>query len=304
MNVRLSDRRHRLCIVADEVRIGLDVAQHQLLWPELAERVGFAEQAGFDGAWVFDHFKPLYGDSKGPCMEAWTLLAGLAAVTSKIRVGALVTGITYRYPSILATEAITVDQISNGRLEIGLGAAWHQPEHEELGIPFPPLKERAERLEEGVQVMRLVMTKDRATFHGQHYQLEHATYRPRPVQTPHPPFWIGAGGEQLMLPIVARQADAWHAFGSDQTLAAKSHLLDQLAEKAGRDPKSILRSASLSLSRPWGQVARRANNLREAGFGYLVAECRQKAERASRRSSRRLCRNSSNLAQHGSRRVS
>jgi F420-dependent oxidoreductase-like protein len=238
----------------------------------LVDRVQFAESAGFDGAWVFDHFKPLYGDSNGPCLEAWTLLAGLAAVTRRVRLGVLVTGITYRHPSILATEAITVDHISNGRLEIGMGAAWHEPEHEELGIPFPPLKERAERLEEGVQVMRLLMTKDRATFAGRHYQLARASYHPRPVQRPHPPIWIGAGGEQLMLPIVARQADAWHAFGSDDSLTRKSKLLDQLAEKAGRDPKAILRSASLSLSRPWDQVRRRASQLRAAGFGYLIAE--------------------------------
>jgi len=255
-----------------QMRIGLDTAQHQLLWPELVDRVQFAESAGFDGAWVFDHFTPLYGDPNGPCLEAWTLLAGLASETKRIRLGALVTGITYRHPSILATEAITVDHISNGRLEIGMGAAWHEPEHELLGIPFPPLRERAERLEEGVQVMRLLMTKDRATFAGRHYQLAEASYHPRPVQRPHPPIWIGAGGEQLMLPIVAREADAWHAFGSDDTLARKSGLLDQLAEKAGRDPKTILRSASLSLSRPWDQVRRQAAQLRAAGFGYLIAE--------------------------------
>jgi len=254
------------------MRIGLDTAQHQLTWPELVERVQFAETAGFDGAWVFDHFKPLYGDPNGPCMESWTLLAGLAAITSQVRLGVLVTGITYRHPSILATEAITLDHISNGRLEIGMGAAWHEPEHEQLGIPFPPLKERAERLEEGVQVMRLLMTKDRASFAGRHYQLAKASYHPRPVQRPHPPIWIGAGGEQLMLPIVARQADAWHAFGSDDSLARKSRLLDQMAEKAGRDPKTILRSASLSLSRPWDQVRRRAAQLRAAGFAYLIAE--------------------------------
>jgi F420-dependent oxidoreductase-like protein len=254
------------------MRIGLDVAQHQLLWPELAQRVQFAESAGFDGAWVFDHFTPLYGDPNGPCLEGWTLLAGLAAVTSRIRLGVLVTGITYRHPSVLATEAITVDHISKGRLELGLGAAWHQPEHEALGIPFPPLKERAERLEEGVQVIRLLMTKDRATFDGRYYQLASASYHPKPVQRPHPPVWIGAGGEQLMLPIVARQADAWHAFGSEDSMVRKSRLLDQLAEKAGRDPKAILRSASLSLSRPWDQVRRRAAQLRAAGFGYLIAE--------------------------------
>jgi F420-dependent oxidoreductase-like protein len=234
--------------------------------------VQFAESAGFDGAWVFDHFTPLYGDPNGPCLEGWTLLAGLAAVTSRIRLGVLVTGITYRHPSVLATEAITVDHISKGRLELGLGAAWHQPEHEALGIPFPPLKERAERLEEGVQVIRLLMTKDRATFDGRHYQLASASYHPKPVQRPHPPIWIGAGGEQLMLPIVARQADAWHAFGSEASMVRKSRLLDQLAEKAGRDPKAILRSASLSLSRPWDQVRRRASQLRAAGFGYLIAE--------------------------------
>ena len=254
------------------MRIGLDLAQHQLLWPELAERVQFAESAGFDGAWVFDHFSPLYGDPNGPCLEGWTLLAGLAAITSRIRLGVLVTGITYRHPSVLATEAITVDHISNGRLELGMGGAWHQPEHEALGISFPPIKERAERLEEGVQLIRLLMTKDRASFSGRHYHLRNASYHPRPVQRPHPPIWIGASGEQLMLPIVARQADAWHAFGSDQSMVRKSRLLDKLAEKAGRDPKAILRSASLSLSRPWDQVRRRAAQLREAGFGYLIAE--------------------------------
>src|SRR5438128_10623564 len=105
------------------MRIGLDVAQHQLLWPELAERVQFAESAGFDGAWVFDHCTPLYGDRNGPCMEAWTLLAGLAALTSRLRLGVLVTGVTYRHPSILATEATTVGHIWIGRLEPGLADA-------------------------------------------------------------------------------------------------------------------------------------------------------------------------------------
>src|SRR2546425_8753660 len=118
------------------MRIGLDVAQHQLLWPELLERVQLAEDAGFDGAWVFDHFKPLYGNPNGPCMEGWTLLAGLAAKTSRIRLGGLVTGGTYPHPSTLAAEAGTIDHISHRRLEIGVGAAPHPPQHEGLGLPF------------------------------------------------------------------------------------------------------------------------------------------------------------------------
>jgi F420-dependent oxidoreductase-like protein len=254
------------------VRLGLDVAQHQLEWREILARVRFGEETGFDGAWVFDHFKPLYDDPDGPCLEGWTLLAGLAQATSRIRLGVLVTGITYRHPSVLAAEAVTVDHISGGRLELGVGAAWFEGEHEALGIPFPPIKERAERLEEGVLVMRELMTRDRATFKGRHYQLENATYRPRPVQRPHPPIWIGASGEKLMLPIVARQADAWHAFGSAQGLARKSSLLDELARKAGRDPGRILRSTSLSISEPWDHVRRRAEALRKAGFSYLVVD--------------------------------
>lgn len=252
------------------MRLSLDVAQHQLNWSQILERVQFAEARGFDGAWVFDHFKPLYGDPRGPCLEGWTLLAGLAAQTTRIRLGALVTGMTYRHPSVLVTEAVTVDHISNGRLELGVGAAWNEPEHHELGIPFPAIKQRAERLEEGIEVMRALMTRDRATFKGLHYTLKDATFHPRPVQKPHPPIWIGASGEQLMLPIVARQADAWHAFGSADALVRKSKLLDEYAQQAGRDPKRILRSTSLSLSEPLDQVLRKADRLREAGFSYLV----------------------------------
>ncbi len=252
------------------MRFGLDVSQHQLEWPEILRRVRLAEDTGFDGAWVFDHFQPLYGDRRGPCLEGWTLLAALAAATSRIRLGTLVTGITYRHPSILATEAISIDQISNGRLELGLGAAWHEREHKALGLDFPPFKERAERLEEAIEVMKALMTKDSATFSGRHYRLQRATYHPRPMQRPHPPIWIGASGERIMLPIVARQADAWHDFATPSELARKSRLLDELVERAGRDPRKILRSTSLSLSRPMDRVRREIEALAEGGVSYLV----------------------------------
>jgi F420-dependent oxidoreductase-like protein len=252
------------------MRLGLDVSQHQLDWPEILRRVRFGEDAGFDGAWVFDHFKPLYGDSNGPCMEGWTLLAALAASTERIRLGTLVTGVTYRHPSILAAEAVTVDQVSGGRLEIAIGAAWFEGEHRELGIPFPPARERTDRLEEAVQVMRLLMTKDGASFDGRHYRLEGASYHPRPVQQPHPPIWIGGGGERRTIPIAGRYADAWHGFGSIEDLERKAAVLDRAAEVAGRDPASIIRASSLSLSEPWEEVRERVEALAKLGFSYLV----------------------------------
>jgi F420-dependent oxidoreductase-like protein len=252
------------------MRLGLDVSQHQLTWEQLLARVRFAEDAGFDGAWVFDHFKALYGDPNGPCLEGWTLLAALAAHTTRIRLGALVTGVTYRHPSILATEAVTVDHVSAGRLEFGIGAAWFEGEHRELGIPFPTAGERARRLEEALQVARLLMTEDNVSFDGRYYRLDDATYRPRPVQQPHPPFWVGAGGEKLMLPIVGRHADVWHSYGSVGELKRKSRLVDRAAEAAGRDPSKILRASGLSISEPWDEVRATAHDLRDAGFEYLT----------------------------------
>jgi F420-dependent oxidoreductase-like protein len=252
------------------MRLGLDVSQHQLTWRELLERAGLAEGAGFDGVWVFDHFKPLYGDRSGPCLEGWALLAALASATERVRLGTLVTGITYRHPSILAAQAVTIDHVSQGRLELAVGAAWFEREHRELGIPFPPTRERIRRLDEGVSVMRLLMTEDRARFDGRYYRLDDASYNPKPVQQPHPPIWIGGGGERLMLPLVARQADVWHDYGSVRELVRKSRLIDEHAERTGRDPRLIARASSLSLSQPWDQVRATAQALAEARFSYLV----------------------------------
>ena len=254
------------------MELGLDCTQHQLSWDGLKERVLYAESASFDGAWVFDHFKPLYGDPSGPCMESWTLLAGLAAVTERIRLGPLVTGVTYRHPSMLATEVVTVDHISHGRVELAIGAAWFEDEHVELGIDFPPARERISRLEEAIQVMKLLMTEDNVTLEGDHYRLSGATFNPKPVQRPHPQVWIGADGEKVMLPLVARVADVWHGFGSVQELTRKSRLIDQHAEAAGRDPSSIRRSTSLSISEPWDEVRTRAKGLSDAGFSYLTVD--------------------------------
>jgi len=251
------------------MKFGLDVAQHQLEWNTILRRARLGEELGFDGVWVFDHFKPLSGDPDGPCLEAYTLLAALAASTSRVRLGALVTGMTYRHPSILASEAVTVDHVSGGRLELAVGAAWFEGEHVALGIDFPPVPERARRLEEGIEVLRGLMTSDGATFDGKYYRLSDATYRPRAVQQPHPPIWIGAGGEKLMLPIAARQADVWHHSGNLEEMRRKSRLLDQLAEVAGRDPVSIRRAGSVGLSQPWDAVRERIEGLAQLGVTYI-----------------------------------
>ncbi len=252
------------------MRFGLDVAQHQLTWEEILRRTVLAEEAGFDGVWVFDHFTALYADPDGPCLEGWTLLAALAAATSRIRLGTLVTGMTHRHPSVLATEVVTVDHVSGGRVECAVGAAWNVEEHRELGIPFPSTRERMERLEEGVQVLRLLMSGERASFDGRHHRLDAALYRPAPVQRPTPPIWIGAAGRRLALPIVGRRADVWHTYGGNY--GAKWDVVRRAAEKAGRDPASILRASSLSISEPW-DVVRRAFDAHVAnGVSYLVVE--------------------------------
>ncbi|MGZ4189045.1 MAG: TIGR03560 family F420-dependent LLM class oxidoreductase [Actinomycetota bacterium] len=249
---------------------GLDVAQHQLTWDALRTRVRYAEDAGFDGAWVFDHFTALYGTPTGPCLEGWTLLAALAAVTERIRLGTLVTGVTHRHPSVLVTEAVTVDHVSNGRLELALGAAWNEGEHQALGIDFPPLRERAERLEEAVEIVRALMTKDHVSYDGRYYRLDDATYRPRPVQKPHPPIWIGAAGPKITLPIVGRQADVWHCYGSIRQLEKYWEIVETHAEKAGRNPDRIARATDLDLSQPMDKVRKDIEHADNAGWTYLT----------------------------------
>lgn len=251
--------------------VGVDISQHQLTWEELQARARFAEEAGFESAWVFDHFTPLYGDRRGPCLEASTLLAALAATTSRIRLGALVTGVTYRHPSVLAAEVVTVDHVSGGRVNLGIGAAWHEAEHRRLGIRFPGIGERARRLEEAIEVVRRLWTEDPADFDGRHYQLRDGWYRPLPVQRPHPPIWVGAGGERLTLPIAGRQADAWHAFGRPEVLARQWEVVCRAAEEAGRDPARIARSTSLSLSEPWDEVRHLVDALAAVGVSHLIA---------------------------------
>ncbi len=251
------------------MRFGIDVAQQRVSWDELVRRVRVAEDLGFDGAWGFDHFQPMFGEGPGETFEGMTTLAGLSGVTSRIRLGLLVTGVTYRHPSVLAAQALTIDHASHGRLELALGAAWFDKEHRELGIPFPPTADRFDLLEDTLEIVTRLFSGDEVSYEGRRVSLHQASLRPRPVQRPHPPIWVGGTGPTRTLPLVARYADVWHAFGTPNSLREASARLDRLAEEADRAPSSILRAASLSLD-DLEMARRHASKWRDAGFGYLI----------------------------------
>jgi len=251
------------------MRFGLDVAQQRMPWDELVRRVQLAEELGFDGVWGFDHYQPMYGEGPGETFEGMTTLAALAGVTSRVRLGLLVTGVTYRHPSVLAAQAVTIDHASHGRLDLSLGAAWFDKEHTELGIPFPPLPERYALLEDALEITTRLFTGEVVSYDGHVVSLRDAQMRPVPVQQPRPPIWIGGSGPRRTLPLVAKYADVWHAFGSPNSLREASERIDQLAVESGRDPSDILRAASLSLDDT--DTARKfAGRWRDAGYGYLV----------------------------------
>src|SRR3989440_7599284 len=229
------------------MRFGLDVAQQRMPWDEVVSRVQFAEDLGFDGAWGFDHFQPMYGEGPGEAFEGMTTLAALAGVTSRIRLGLLVAGVTYRHPSVFAAQALTIDHASHGRLELSLGAAWFDKEHHELGIPFPSTSGRFDLLGDALEIVLRLFTGDVVSFEARIVSLRYATLRPRPVQQPHPPIWIGGSGPRRTLPLVAKYADAWHTWGTPNSLRETNARLDELAVESGRDPASIMRASSLSL---------------------------------------------------------
>jgi F420-dependent oxidoreductase-like protein len=251
------------------MRFGLDVAQQRMPWDELVQRVQLAEELGFEGAWGFDHFQPMYGDGPGETFEGMTTLAALAGATTRIRLGLLVTGATYRHPAVLAAQAITVDHASHGRLDLSLGAAWYEKEHLELGIPFPPTPQRFDLLEDALEIVTRLFTGEVVSYEGKVVSLHDAQLRPTPVQQPRPPIWIGGSGPRRTLPLAARYADVWHSFGSPGSLREASERLDELAVQAGRQPSDILRAGSLSLDDV--ETARKhAGKWRDAGYGYLV----------------------------------
>lgn len=211
-----------------------------------------AERAGFYSLWVMDHFFQIgmIGPAENDMLEGWSALAFAAGRTNHIRLGTLVTGITYRHPGILVKTATTLDVLSQGRAYFGVGAAWNEEEHAGLGVPFPPLSERFERLEETLRIAHQMWSGDDKPFDGKHYQLARPLNVPNSVQRPHPPIMVGGGGEQKTLRLVAQYGDACNLFArmGEETLRRKLGILQEHCHTFGRSYSDIEKTALASFN--------------------------------------------------------
>jgi F420-dependent oxidoreductase-like protein len=234
------------------MRIGLQIPSFtwpggaEAIGPKLAEIARTAEDAGFYSIWVMDHLFqiPMVGPAEQEMLEGYGALSYLAGLTRSVRLGTLVTGITYRHPGVLAKSVSTLDVLSGGRAYLGIGAAWFEREHEGLGIPFPPLRERFERLEEALQIIRQMWSEQTGPYEGTHYRLAETLNVPQPLQRPHPPILIGGLGERKTLRLVAEYGDACNLFlfiGVEE-LRRKLGVLERHCEAAGRPLEEIERT--------------------------------------------------------------
>ena len=266
-------------MASNNLRFGMVVAQ-RAPWPELKARVQEVEALGFDVVNVVDHFYGLH-DVMDPTHEAYTALAALATCTHRIRLGVMVCGNTYRNPAFLLKQAVTVDHVSNGRVEFGVGAGWLEREHEAYGFDFPSARERVDRFAEALEIWDLLQRNERTTYDGIYYQLLDAPFEPKPVQRPRLPLLIGASGPR-MLRLTARHADIWNARGTPAEAGAGNRLLDEECRAIGREPASIMRSISTGLDL-WASVdafATAVEAYRAAGFtDFQIPWPRSAAER-------------------------
>lgn len=267
------------------MKLGLQIPS--FTWPGDAERIGStlahvgqaAEEAGFSSLWVMDHFFQIemIGKPEEPMLEAYSALNYLAAVTKQIRLGTLVTGVIYRYPGILAKTVTTLDVLSGGRAYFGIGAAWFEREAIALGVPFPPLKERFERLEETIQIALQMWSENVGPYNGKHYRLVETLNSPQPISQPHPPIMIGGAGEKKTLPLVAKYADACnlYAFENLDIVRAKLDVLRRHCENIGRPFEAIERTAIGSIDLRKGKMSARdaidyCRRVNQAGIQHLI----------------------------------
>jgi alkanesulfonate monooxygenase SsuD/methylene tetrahydromethanopterin reductase-like flavin-dependent oxidoreductase (luciferase family) len=257
--------------MAQPLRVGIKLSQdapiesYKAIWK-------IADEARFDHCWAMDHLATIGGIGEDrPIFDGWELLGGMATATRHVRIGLLVTGITYRNPALLAKIATTVDHLSGGRLEFGIGAAWAANEHEMYGISG--LDHRVGLFSEGLQVIRSLWTQERTNFDGRYYTMRNAVANPKPVQKPYPPIWIGSGGPS-MLRLTARHADVWNASGPAarefEGAVAGSRQLDEACAAIGRDASEIRRSVQLPAGDDPSEIVERVRRYHAAGFTEIV----------------------------------
>src|SRR5712692_2206959 len=228
------------------LRFGLKLSGQATTIEALRTVWRIADEGGFDHVWDFDHLASIgAGGPDRPIYEGWTIQAAMAEATKRVRIGCMVTGNTYRNPAVLAKEAVTVDHLSGGRLEFGIGAAWAEIEHSMYGIEG--LDHRVGRLSESLRIIKSLWTEGRTNFDGRYYRMKDAIANPKPIQKPYPPIWIGAGGETT-LRLVARYADVWNPSGGRDDAERKEMMarLDEACGLVGRDPSQIRRSVQFS----------------------------------------------------------
>ncbi len=229
----------------------------------------------FESGWTFDHFYPIFSDSRGPCLEGWTVMTALAQATTRLRFGTLVTGVHHRHPAVLANMATALDIISGGRLELGIGAGWNEEESTAYGIPLGTPSERSDRFEEGCEVLTGLLSQEMTSFSGKYYQLTDARNEPKGVQRPHPPICIGGNGEKRTLRTAARFAQHWSFLGgTPQEFAHKRDVLHAHCNDLGRDPSEILLSSPVIFDGDVGATAASAVALREVGLGLAIIAVR------------------------------
>jgi F420-dependent oxidoreductase-like protein len=267
------------------MRIGLQIPSFS--WPGGADAIGrrlaeigrTADDAGFASIWVMDHFFQIgvVGPPEEPMLEGYSALSYLAGVTKRAKLGTLVTGVIYRYPGLLVKAVTTLDVLSGGRAYLGIGAAWNEQESRGLGVPFPPLKERFERLEEALQIAHQMWSGDRSPYRGTHYQLEDPLNSPPPVTKPHPPIMVGGGGEQKTLRLVAQYADACNLFArmGPDVLRQKLDVLRGHCEAVGRPYDAIERTALNTVNLAPGadtpaSVIAQCRTLAGLGFQHII----------------------------------
>ncbi len=257
------------------MKFGVKTAPQMTTWEAMLDVWRAADGIDlFESAWNFDHFEPILDKPRnGPCLEGWSSLAALAAATSRIRVGCMVTGVPYRHAAVVAKMAATVDHISGGRLELGLGAGWNQAEADAYGIELPPLRERFDRFDAACEAIIGLLTQPQFTFSGPGVTLTDAYCEPKPIQQPHPPITIGGDGEKRTLRAVARYAQRWNTpFTTPELLAHKQEVLARHCADIGRDPSEITITAQLIHDPANGPAAtaEAASALAEAGCEIAV----------------------------------